>query len=110
MWPLVGARAASVALFGILALGSAQSLLLTTPVLRIAAAAGVIDMCANALYLVATRHASLSVVVTLSSLYPASTILLARIVLGERLNTWQASGVACALLAIALIVGGDALP
>ena len=109
MWPLVWARAASVALFGLLAMWSAQSLRLTAPVAGIAMAAGVVDMCANALYLVATRHASLSVVVTLSSLYPASTVLLARVVLGERLNAWQVAGVACALVAIALIVGGDSL-
>jgi len=110
MWPLVGARAASVTLFGILAMWSAQSLRLTAPVAGIAIAAGVVDMCANALYLVATRHASLSVVVTLSSLYPASTVLLARVVLGERLSAWQVAGVVCALVAIALIVGGGSLP
>jgi drug/metabolite transporter (DMT)-like permease len=110
MWPLVGARAASVGLFGFLAVWSAQPLRLTAPVARVAVAAGVVDMCANALYLVATRHASLSVVVTLSSLYPASTVLLARFVLGERLNAWQVAGVVCALVAIALIVGGDSLP
>ena len=110
MWPLVGARVASVALFGTLAMWSSQSLRLTAPVGRIAAAAGVVDMGANALYLLATRYASLSVVVTLSSLYPASTVLLARIVLGERLNGWQVAGVICALVAIAFIVGGDSLP
>jgi drug/metabolite transporter (DMT)-like permease len=109
MWPLVGARVASVALFGILAMWSAQSLRLTAPVTRITVAAGVVDMCANALYLLATRYASLSVVVTLSSLYPASTVLLARVVLGERLNAWQVAGVLCALVAIAFIVGGDSL-
>ena len=57
-------------------------------------------MTANALYMLATRYGALSVTVTLSSLYPASTIILARLVLGERLNGWQVSGVACALLAI----------
>ncbi len=51
-------------------------------------------MTANALYMLATRYGALSVTVTLSSLYPASTIILARLVLGERLNGWQVSGVA----------------
>jgi drug/metabolite transporter (DMT)-like permease len=76
-------------------------------VTRIAVAAGAIDVCANALYLLATRYGPLSVVVTLSSLYPASTVVLARMILGERLNAWQAVGLACALTAIALIVGGS---
>jgi drug/metabolite transporter (DMT)-like permease len=61
---------------------------------------------ANALYLVAARIGPLSLVVTLSSLYPATTVLLARVVLSERLNVWQIAGAGCALAAIALIVGG----
>jgi len=65
----------------------------------------VVDMAANALYLAATRYGALSVVVTLASLYPASTVLLARVVLGERLSTLQVAGVGCALAAIVLIVG-----
>ena len=107
MWPLVAARAASVTFFGAMALVIGQPLRMAAPVIRIAVAAGVIDVCANALYLLATRYGPLSVVVTLSSLYPASTVVLARMILGERLNAWQAVGLACALTAIALIVGGS---
>ena len=51
-------------------------------------------------------HDRLSLVVTLSSLYPASTVLLARVLLGERLNARQLGGVGCALAAIVLIVIG----
>ena len=104
MWPLVAARAVSVTLFGVIALIAARPLRLAAPVARIAIAGGSLDMAANALYLLATRYGPLSVAVTLSSLYPASTVILARIVLGERLNGWQITGVACAALAVALIV------
>ena len=104
MWPLVAARAVSVTLFGVIALVSARPWRMAAPVTRIAIAAGAIDMGANALYLLATRYVPLSVVVTLSSLYPASTVILARIVLSEHLNGWQVIGVACAVLAVAFIV------
>ena len=74
-------------------------------VAALAVVGGILDMLANLLYLVATRHGPLSIVVTLSSLYPASTVLLARTVLGERLNALQIAGIACALVAVLLIVG-----
>jgi drug/metabolite transporter (DMT)-like permease len=61
-------------------------------------------MTANALYLLATRGGPLAIVVTLSSLYPASTVLLARMVLHERVSKWQMAGLVCALGAVALIV------
>ena len=106
MWPLLAARAVSVSLFGVMALVTARPLRMAAPVARMAVAGGALDMLANALYLLATRYGTLSVVVTLTSLYPASTVLLARVVVGERLNSWQVAGVACALAAIALIVSG----
>ena len=106
MWPLLAARVVSVTLFGLLAVAGGRPLRMAAPVAGTAAAAGAIDMSANALYLLATRYGPLSVAVTLSSLYPASTVILARVVLGERLNGWQVTGVACALLAVTFIVGG----
>jgi uncharacterized membrane protein len=105
MWPLVASRAISLVLFGALGLGTAQPLMMASPVARIAIGGGVVDMAANALYLAATRYGALSIVVTLASLYPASTVILARVVLGERLSRWQIAGVVCALGAIVLIVG-----
>lgn len=105
MWPLVAARSTSFGLFAAIALVMRQSVRIPAAVAPIAVAAGVIDMLANLLYLVATRHGPLSIVVTLSSLYPASTVLLARTVLGERLNALQIAGIACALVAVLLIVG-----
>jgi drug/metabolite transporter (DMT)-like permease len=105
MWPLVTSRATSLVLFWALGLATAQSMRMPAAVTRIAVGGGGLDMAANALYLAATRYAALSVVVTLASLYPASTVILARVVLRERLSALQISGVVCALAAIVLIVG-----
>ncbi|MEO6057357.1 MAG: EamA family transporter, partial [Gemmatimonadales bacterium] len=105
MWPILASRATSVTIFGAAAVGARRSLRMPGS-LGLTLLCGVVDMAANALYLVAARAGPLSVVVTLSSLYPASTVLLARAVLGERLNGRQVAGVACALAAIALIVSG----
>jgi drug/metabolite transporter (DMT)-like permease len=106
MWPLLTARMFSVLLFAGIAIATRASFRMTKGVAALVCAAGVIDMLANALYLLASRQGQLSVVVTLSSLYPASTVLLARIVLHERLSTWQVTGVVCALAAVMLIVSG----
>ena len=104
LWPLVAARAVSVSLFATMARLASQSLHLPTGIRAAVVAGGVLDMLANLLYLIATRSGPLSVVVTLASLYPASTVLLARVVLHERLSPRQWIGVVCAMAAVALIV------
>lgn len=67
----------------------------------LAIACGVADAGANALMLVALRAGDLSIVSALTALYPAGTILLAAIVLRERVAPVQWTG-----LALALIAGG----
>jgi drug/metabolite transporter (DMT)-like permease len=106
MWPILAARLVSVTLFGAIALAGKHSVRMPAKLAGLVIVAGAIDMLANALYLLAVWQGPLSIVVTLSSLYPASTVLLARLVLGERLNSWQITGVGCALAAIVLIVSG----
>ncbi|MFG1686689.1 EamA family transporter [Nonomuraea sp. NPDC049269] len=103
LWPLVGARLSSVALVVLLAVATRRTLKPGGGSLHIIVAAGVLDMLANVLYLLAKQEGLLSLVAVLVSLYPASTLLLARQVLGERLHTIQVAGVACALGAVALI-------
>ena len=111
VWPLIIGRGVSVPLFGVMAVTKGRSLArdgtgwLERGAARTAVGCGVVDMTANALYLIATRYGPLSLVATLASLYPASTVLLARISLGERLSGSQALGVACAIVAVVLIVG-----
>jgi drug/metabolite transporter (DMT)-like permease len=105
MWPLIAARIISIALFGSIALATGRSLRMSASATGTASAGGVLDMLANALYMLAARVGPLSIVVTLASLYPAATVILARLVLGERLSFVQTAGIVCALAAVVIIVG-----
>jgi drug/metabolite transporter (DMT)-like permease len=104
LWPLVAARTVSVSLFATMAVLTSQPLRLRGGTLGIVIVGGSLDMIANLLYMIATRSGPLSVVVTLASLYPASTVLLARVVLHERLSQRQWLGIACAMAAVVMIV------
>jgi len=106
VWPLVASRSFSVCLFGVIAAVGRHPLRMSRQALLLALVCGAMDMLANALYLLAAQEGPLSLVVTLASLYPASTVLLARVILGERLNRWQVTGVGCALTAVVMIVSG----
>jgi drug/metabolite transporter (DMT)-like permease len=103
LWPLVAARASSVAAAAALGATGLHRLRVERGALRVVLAAGAVDMLANILYLLAVQRGMLSVVGTLSSLYPGATVLLAALVLGERVRPVQLAGLACALAAIVLI-------
>ncbi|MGH9868564.1 MAG: EamA family transporter [Candidatus Polarisedimenticolia bacterium] len=106
LWPLVPARVVSVSLCLLAGMIRREALVPRRSAMPLVVGAGALDMAANVLYLVAVRKGPLGLVATLVSLYPASTILLARMVLGERLRLVQHAGVACATVAIVLIVAG----
>jgi drug/metabolite transporter (DMT)-like permease len=108
MWPLMAARFSSITLFGLIALFTRRTLRMSRPAATTASAGGALDMAANVLYVIAARVGPLSIVVTLASLYPASTVILARFVLGERLSLVQMIGIAGALGAVAIIVSQGA--
>ncbi len=70
------------------------------------AVVGVLDLGATALYAVAQTKGLLSIVPVIASLYPVTTVLLARGVLGERLQRVQAVGVALAFAGVAFVAAG----
>ena len=105
-WPLVAGRGtATVLLFAMLFAGC-------TPVRPPAAAHGPIvgaaitDVAANVLCLLAVQRGPLSLIATLVSLAPATTVVLAQVVLRERLGVAQRWGVALALVAVVLLSRG----
>lgn len=70
------------------------------------ALAGLFDAGANILFTLASRTGSLTVAGVLTALYPLGTILLARIVLHERITRVQGIGIALALIASVLLALG----
>lgn len=64
---------------------------------------GPLGATATSAFLYATHHGLLSVVSVISSLYPASTVLLAAFVLREKIHGWQGVGLVLAALAVALV-------
>ncbi len=102
-WPLVSARAASALLMLTIVLSSGREWKPAQGSLRYMLVAGILDSGANALYVAAAQHGRLDVAAVLSSLYPASTVILARLLLKERLSLPQSTGILAALIAIPLI-------
>ena len=105
LWPLLAARIASVGGLAGVVLATGRALW-PTAAWRPALGAGGMDMVANILFLLAVRQELLLLVVVISSLYPATTILLARTVLGERIGRMHALGLGAGALGIVLIAAG----
>jgi drug/metabolite transporter (DMT)-like permease len=106
MWALLASRVAGVAL--LLVVAAVQGGIAVTQPGRLwpLAVMGVLDVSATGLYAVATRHGLLSVVSVAASLYPLATVVLARVVLGERVRRVQELGIAAALAGVVLMAAG----
>ncbi|PWU43379.1 hypothetical protein DLE60_14535 [Micromonospora globispora] len=102
MWPVLAVRVSSIGFGLALAARTGVGLRLGRRVLGWAAAAGLLDSAANALYLAAAARGHLSVVAAIASLYPASTVLLALGVDRERLRPAQLAGLGFAAGALVL--------
>jgi drug/metabolite transporter (DMT)-like permease len=102
-WPLVIARAASMTTMLSICMAARRPWAPAASALKFIVIAGVLDSVGNALFVAATRRGRLDVAAVLSSLYPATTVLLARFVLKERISTLQTTGMAAALIAVPLI-------
>ncbi len=102
-WPVAVARlVALVPLLGI-AFYRRLSVRPTRSIIVIAGLSGLLDAGANATFVLASQSGRLDVAAILASLYPATTVLLSWLLLGERITWVQRTGVLAALAAIALI-------
>ncbi len=106
LWPLVFARLAATLLVLVIAAVTGNVRIPTGTPLRLALLAAVLDVGANIAMLLALHASLLSLAGVLMSLYPAATVLLAIVVLRERVTRWQAVGMGLALAAVAMIAAG----
>jgi drug/metabolite transporter (DMT)-like permease len=68
--------------------------------------AGMFDVTGTAFFIFSSEHGRLDEAVVITSLYPAVTVLLARLVLKEHFSRWKVVGLLAALAAVPLIAGG----
>ena len=106
LWPLLPARLAGTATIIAIVLLLGQPRLLPRAAAPPAIGSGVLSAGGNAFFLAGTQVGSLATVTVLTSMFPAVTVLWARVVFKERLRPLQFVGLAVALVSVGLIAGG----
>lgn len=103
-WPVVGARLCTVvALVPYMRLTRRPMLAGGTLTIALIATTGLLDTAANVTFLYASDRGLLTLVAVISSLYPVATVILARLVLAERVSRHQMAGFLVAMAATVLI-------
>ena len=103
-WAVVEVRLVTLCLILVMALVSRPSFRGTAKIWGLVLAAGATSALGDLSYALATRLGRLDVGAVLSSLYPLVTLVLATVILRERLTRGQRAGVALALGSVVLIV------
>ena len=102
-WPLMAARLTSLLFMIAFMRIRGEQMLPKKSVFPLILIAGALDVAGNVFFILAAHSGRLDVASILYSLYPAVTVLLAAIILRERVSRIQAIGIALALGAILLI-------
>lgn len=105
-WPLVAGRGTATVCLFVMLFASRTPLRPPPATYAPILGAAVTDVSANVLYLLAVQQAPMTLVATVVSLAPATTVVLAQVVLRERLGAMQRWGVALALVAVGLLAQG----
>ena len=106
LWPLMFARLAATVVITALAASRRDLQLPRGKSLKLALAIALLDICALVTQLIALQSWLLSLASILISMYPAATVVLAMVVLRERVTRWQGIGMAMAMGSVALIAAG----
>jgi uncharacterized membrane protein len=105
-WIAAISRIGSFTTTGIAVLATRAPLRLDRPRATLGMLAGFFDISASALFIFASQHGRLDQAVVITSLYPAVTVVLARLVLKEHFSLWKFVGLLAALAAVPMIAAG----
>ena len=103
LWPLVVVRVVTSVLMLVAALGMKVVARPPRDAVVLGSVSTTLDVIATLLFLLATREGLLSVVAVITALYPASTVLMAKVVLGEHLQRIQRIGLGLAAISVSLL-------
>ena len=106
LWAMLGGRISSATMFTVLFLVLRPRVSVTRAAVPYLVAVGILDTSANGLFSLSTTQGYLSLVAVLGSVYPVVTVLLAFVLLRERIARHQLVGVVAALTGVALIAAG----
>ena len=108
LWPIVVSQLAALVTVICVATATRDLRLPPAGARRLSVLTGTIGAAGTAMFFLATHHGLLAVTAVITSLYPAETILLARLVSGERLTAVRIIGLCLAGASVALIAAGGA--
>ena len=106
-WPLAILKLAALIPIAVIVVATRRPWRIPRRVMPVVLLGSATDLVGNGLYILATQAGRLDVAATLSSLYPVTTVVLAVIVLRERVTRGHLAGIVLAALAIVLIAGGS---
>ncbi len=108
LWPVVAAQVAALVIVGCIGAARGEAHLPAAGARWLAVLTGVAGGGGTILYFLATHAGLLAVTAVITSLYPAVTIVLARLLLGERLTVLRLAGLCLAAASVGLIAAGGA--
>lgn len=103
LWAAAFSRSASLLATGLIVLLTRQFRPIGAPAVAWGTVAGLLDVTGTAVFIRASQMGRLDAAVVISSLYPAITVLMARLVLKEHFSRWKKVGLLAALVAVPMI-------